>query len=103
MTTASIHILLHNLRLTKQNFPSLILKYYEYIGFMCIILNFCKVTNLGPPHSNCRAVDVSTTPSDVYTVPVCMESCKADYVVKKCGCRDYRYPGEFRLDSSLKK
>ncbi|XP_072016930.1 acid-sensing ion channel 2-like, partial [Amphiura filiformis] len=49
--------------------------------------------SLSQPHpysSNCT--EDSLKYSKVYTVPLCLHECKVDYVTKKCGCRDPRYP-----------
>ncbi|XP_022103084.1 acid-sensing ion channel 1C-like [Acanthaster planci] len=44
-----------------------------------------------PYESNCT--NSTLRYSDTYTVPSCRFECKVEYVVDKCGCRDYRWPG----------
>ncbi|XP_072039850.1 acid-sensing ion channel 1B-like [Amphiura filiformis] len=56
---------------------------------------YTKAVNLPRPYSNCRQEDLKPLKySESYTVPLCQQECKIDYVVRKCGCRDYRYPGD---------
>ncbi|XP_072039789.1 acid-sensing ion channel 2-like [Amphiura filiformis] len=60
-----------------------------------VTVTYTKVVNKPPPYTDCRQVDLNPLKySDSYTVPLCQQECRVDYVVDKCGCRDYRYPGD---------
>ncbi|XP_072039738.1 acid-sensing ion channel 1C-like [Amphiura filiformis] len=54
-------------------------------------------------HTNvkgCKSPKDGTMYSKFYTVPICYYECKMKYVVNRCKCRDYRYPGNDTLCSS---
>ncbi|XP_072039788.1 acid-sensing ion channel 3-like [Amphiura filiformis] len=60
-----------------------------------VTVSYTKVVNKPPPYTDCRQEDLKPLKySESYTVPLCQQECRVDYVVDKCGCRDYRYPGD---------
>ncbi|XP_072039531.1 acid-sensing ion channel 1C-like [Amphiura filiformis] len=93
---AGLKILMH-----PQGQPALVksLGFSVAPGFaFSVSSRYTKVENLPWPfQSNCTNADLQY--STVYTVPLCQHECKINYVLRKCGCRDYRYPGEVRVCS----
>ncbi|XP_038055439.1 acid-sensing ion channel 2-like [Patiria miniata] len=48
-----------------------------------------------PYQSNCTSSQLKY--STIYSVPTCKYECKIKFVVERCGCRDYRWPGTVRF------
>ncbi|XP_038055441.1 acid-sensing ion channel 1C-like [Patiria miniata] len=48
-----------------------------------------------PFQSNCTSSQLKY--STIYSVPTCKYECKIEFVVERCGCRDYRWPGTVRF------
>ncbi|XP_033097325.1 acid-sensing ion channel 4-A-like [Anneissia japonica] len=92
-TGAGLRILVHQqgqLPLLKSLGFSVSPGFESYVG-----MRNTKVENLEHPYkSNCRKQPLKY--AQYYTVQACNYECYVDYVIEKCGCRDYRMPGDVR-------
>ncbi|XP_071950919.1 acid-sensing ion channel 4-A-like [Antedon mediterranea] len=92
-TGAGIRILVHEqgqIPLVKSLGFSVSPGFESHVG-----MRHTKVENLPYPYpSNCRQKALKFGP---YTAQTCHYECYVDYVIKNCGCRDYRMPGDVRI------
>ncbi|XP_033632069.1 acid-sensing ion channel 3-like [Asterias rubens] len=89
-TAAGFRVLLH---------PQGVLPLVQELGFSLspgfessVAVRQNKIKTLKEPFkSNCTESRLGH--SEVYTVPTCRFECKVKFAVERCGCRDYRWPG----------
>ncbi|XP_033126462.1 acid-sensing ion channel 2-like [Anneissia japonica] len=66
-------------------------------GFETLVsLKFTKLKNLPGPYEF-KCLEKKLKYAAKYTVEACQTECRVDYIIDKCGCKNYNMPGNVRV------